>query len=441
MLLDKKVRVIPHPLPVESLYRVIVRDKRYPENNSDTTSKHDLRSALRTLNGIQVTESENHPHWKNLRKEGFRGDVGGDFTMTKRYCMTGNSYPQLVSGSELSAPTVEYPLGSRTTTGIYQGPVLPKGASLLPWPTTAPSSESQLRALGTKAIARCSPSNPSVDLSVTVGELVKDGIPRLLGSTLGRWRSLNNQERRRAIGSEYLNVEFGWKPLVNDLRDFSHAIVSSDEILSQYERDSGRLVRRSYDFPELIETDIKPYGSKSSPWTSPSSSLLYNTSQINLGQVVRTEVRATRQWFRGAFSYYVPPADGLRNSMAREVILARKLLGVSLTPDVLWNLAPWSWMFDWFGNAGDVIRNWTNWAIDNQVLMYGYLMEHKVTIWTYTFTGPTGYKAGSVQPSDIILVSESKVRRKATPYGFGLSWSGFSPRQLSILTALGLTKS
>jgi hypothetical protein len=126
--------------------------------------------------------------------------------------------------------------------------------------------------------------------------------------------------------------------------------------------------------------------------------------------------------------------------LARDVILARKLLGISLTPDVLWNLAPWSWATDWFGNTGDVISNWTAWAIDNQVLLYGYMMEHIVHTYTYTFVGKTGFYQSDARPVSVTLRSESKIRIQASPYGFGLSFDDLSLRQKAIVAALGLTR-
>jgi hypothetical protein len=308
------------------------------------------------------------------------------------------------------------------------------------YPNTQPSSNSFLDVLGTKAIAGCSPSNPTTDLSVAAGELIKEGIPKLIGSSIGALRNMSGRKRRKYLASEYLNYQFGWKPLVDSIMETSMTIVNADKIISSYERDSGRLVRRSYDFPEETTTSISDIAVNVSPWTYGASGAIIDWPTLNQGKVVLKQTTSTRRWFRGAFSYYVPPPDGKRNSMARQVILARKTLGLSLTPDVVWNLSPWSWMFDWFFNAGDVLKNWSAWAIDNQVLMYGYLMEHKVQENHYTFIGErTGYVQDQ-QPPTMIFRSESKYRRKATPYGFGLNWDGFSPRQWAILSALGITR-
>jgi hypothetical protein len=71
---------------------------------------------------------------------------------------------------------------------------------------------------------------------------------------------------------------------------------------------------------------------------------------------------------------------------------------------------------------------------------YGYLMEHSIVRDTYFWDGPTTLKADRIVPSPITLVSETKLRRKANPYGFGLTWDELSSRQQSILAALGITR-
>lgn len=399
-------------------------------------AKSDNTASFAPLQGTQVTESETHSGWTHPRKKGvFKRDAGGPFKSVKKWAESLNASPlNFDNEARYGWLNHEYDWFS------YIGPVLPLAPTAYEWPPDVSSTGSQLDVIGTTAISRCSPSNPAADLSVTFGELFKEGIPTLIGGTLKTLRGMTNQQRRKAIGHEYLNVEFGWKPFLQDLANISKAIITADLILNQYNRDSGRLVRRKYEFPTVSRDATRVVADKKSPWISPSIGGLYINSEINKGQVIRTDKVRIRRWFSGAFTYYVPPADSMRNDMARQVIQARKVLGLSLTPDTLWNLAPWSWAVDWFFNAGDVLTNWTDWAIDNQVLAYGYMMEHSVSSYNYTFVGKTGFRPGAI-PADVTLTHEVKQRRQATPYGFGLSWNSFSPRQLAIVAALGLSRS
>lgn len=271
-----------------------------------------------------------------------------------------------------------------------------------------------------------------------LGEIIKDGLPKLMVGTLRKWRSAPPKQIRKDLGSMYLNKEFGWDPLVRDLADLSTAITDADRIWRQYERDAGRLVRRRYDFKEETSIVMERLGA-SSPWTAgDSSSYIYDWSKP-LGYCVREHSTSHRRWFEGAFMYYLPVTEHGRGSVAMNVIQAKKLLGLTLTPDTVWNLTPWSWATDWFANTGDILENWSNWAIDGQVLAYGYMMEHSISKYKYTWIGSHNLRNQSI-PSIITTVTETKVRRKATPYGFGLTWDGFTSSQAAIVAALGLSR-
>jgi len=309
------------------------------------------------------------------------------------------------------------------------------------YPPFINSSSNSLDELGATAIARCSPSNPSADVTQFLVETLKDGIPELTGVMLKTWRGLTHRQLRKEVGHQYLNYQFGWLPFVRDLRAIANSLIHAQEVIDQYARGSGTMIRRDYVFPPLKSEKIITDRTAVSPWINPSAGALYDSLTSGHGSVVRTERSETKRWFKGAFTYYLPPNDsGLRNDIAQHVILAKKLLGLSLTPDNIWAVAPWSWLLDWFSNTSDVLQNWTNWAIDNQVLLYGYMMEHSVHSYTYTFTGPTGFKSAGTYPTDVTLVAETKVRRQATPFGFGVNWDSFTTQQKAIVAALGLSR-
>lgn len=438
----RKTRVIPYGGLRGSELRVRTRDFATGAYSEQVTKVTAAQSSLKYLHGIQVTDSESHPAWTSHKNGRYRGDIGGPFTSAKRYAYNSIESAGSVYGQVVYDPTPAMPTGSKGQTVIFDGPILPCApiSGYMPWPASSASSESALVQAGTAAIARCSPSNPSASLAVTIGELFKEGIPAVVGGVLKQWSNLSNRDRRRAIGNEYLNVEFGWKPLIRDITAVASAIVSADKIMSDYERNSGRMVRRRYVFPEFVETKISTLLDGMTPYTEIAAGGMYYPGSTNQGKVMKQEQLVRRQWFSGAFSYYVPPPTGLRNSIARDVILAKKWLGLSLTPDTLWNLAPWSWAVDWFGSTGDLITNWSNWAIDNQVLMYGYLMEHSYREVSYIFVGRNPLKGGAT-PATVTLVNETKLRRQSSPYGFGIGWKDLSNRQKAIVAALGISKS
>jgi hypothetical protein len=239
----------------------------------------------------------------------------------------------------------------------------------------------------------------------------------------------------------YLAYEFGWKPVANDISKFAHAVSNADTVLAQYERDSGRLVRRRYEFPPEVTESVSTHMSGVRPALLPYSSTAMFEGGLPASEVLRVRTEAKQRWFSGAFTYHLPTGSDARSVMARKAMEAKKLLGASLDPDTVWNLTPWSWAVDWFTNTGDIISNLTDMAIDGLVLKYGYMMETKVTTDTYYFRGPNGLKDPSITADPLVLRVTTKIRRKATPFGFGLTWEGFSSRQVAIAAALGLSKS
>jgi hypothetical protein len=435
--MSTKKRVIPFSGP----NRGVLRHRVFNDLKgvvSDSTSYTDWTATYSDLKGYQITDTEAHPGWRDHVNGRFTTDLGGPFSSVKQWAALSSEEPATLSGViGNGANHTDIDMMS------YQGPIMPIAPifSIISWPSFVNSSTSKLNQLGTDAIARCSPVNPSSDLATSAGEMVSEGLPKAIGGTLMSWRNLSNRQRKRAIGEEYLNYQFGWAPLVNDIRGLCRTVTHVGPIMDQLENNSGKLVRRAYEFPASVTRSSTKVGGLRSPYISPSGTSLYDGVFLNKGQVFCEEIIAKRQWFSGAFTYYVPPRDGsLKTDMARAVLLSRKTLGLTLTPDTVWNLTPWSWLVDWFSNADSVLRNWSNWALFNQVLAYGYVMEHTVHANSYVFTGPLGFQAKGVSVPSLILVSETKKRLRATPYGFGLSWTGLSTIQKAILGALGLAR-
>jgi hypothetical protein len=113
------------------------------------------------------------------------------------------------------------------------------------FPSIALSTSFELNAAGTTGIARSIPTNPLAGLATTLGELRSEGLPSLILSRTWRERLLNC----RNAGHEYLNVEFGWKPLLNEIQTLAHIIRNADELSKRYEKESGKLLHRGYTFP------------------------------------------------------------------------------------------------------------------------------------------------------------------------------------------------
>ena len=282
--------------------------------------------------------------------------------------------------------------------------------------------------MGATAISRCSPASPHASFAVFLGELMRDGVPSLLAE----FNIKSQLEHFRAQGRNYLNVEFGWKPFISDLRKVAVALNRQAAILEDLRRNSGKPMRRRYEFPVVSTSTSYQMGANAFPWPYLT---VYHWQQDGC------EVRATntkRTWFSGEFRYYYPPVNAAL--VERLLHYSRTILGVDVTPGTLWDLTPWTWLADWFANTGDVLANISAISQDNLAMRYGYLMQEATQEVTTTHTGvKTWY--GSL-PSTITgkrLISH-KTRIGASPYGFGTTWTEFSPRQIAILAAIGINQ-
>lgn len=379
-----------------------------------------------TYGSRQITFDEVHS-WPR-RKGDSRNDIGGPFHTIK---------------SALKAdwdPTYSYTFGSQGVSRRYVGVVRPQLApswwkflypatpdsDLTFWADSHPTG--YLEGLGSKAIAATIPTNASADTAVSVAELFREGFPALIGSGFLKQQS----GFFKSLGGEYLNVEFGWKPFISAIQDICTAIDSSEQLLQQLARDSGKNVRRALSFPaevstEYLEDNIIPEG--------PGDTLLI--AQRGRSQTTK---ETHKTWFSGAYTYHYDPAD--LSEASRIATQARLLLGIKVDPEVLYNLTPWSWLVDWFVNLGPVIHNLSAFGQDGLVLRYGYLMHQHNRIETSTHRGVRLPNGGDFPVGDVssTFSLESKRRIRATPYGFGLTFSSFSTRQLAILGALGITQ-
>lgn len=390
-----------------------------------TVFKNNLQSPLK---GSQVTDSENHPGYRRGLRD--LADYGGPFFSQKRYVDDKISPRINFRGSRRIGPGLN---SDQIVSAQYEGPCLPINLGSNSWPTFIDSSADALDEVGASLVAGCLPTNSPADASQFLGELLQAG-PKMGFDLLKKGTS-----KAKAAGDDYLNAQFGWAPIAKDIGSFLAAVYTADIVMRQYERDAGRVVRRGNSFSPESDKSSSVFRQNESPWTAISTGGMFgnNTGQ---GRVLRMREVSRERWFSGAFTYYLPSGYNARSEMSKRAFMVKHMLGLRLTPDVAWELAPWSWAADWFTNVGDVLHNITAFASNGLVMRYGYVMEHSFVRDTYAFDGETGFTRPTVVPT-LTLVAETKVRRKANPFGFGITWGGLSPFQLSIAAALGLSNS
>lgn len=379
----------------------------------------DVRASL-VPNGRQITVSEGH-QVSLLGKTD--EDIGGDFYTTKVSVEQAGQWIDVAQGT--------YPGFT------YQGDagaVNPNDWNYHP-PDLSYSKE-ELEALGSTAVSLVSPVDSQAELLTAIAEAAREGMPSLPGAQT--WA--DKTRIAKGAGSEYLNAQFGWVPLVSEIGNLVEANRKAVKLIRQLERDNGRNVRRTFRFQDEKKTETvldQANGGNGIPWTvTPFHAPLFQSNPA--GRLVIEREFRRKMKFSGCFTYHLPTGDTRWDNFLNALQKYDRLYGVAPTPDVLWNLTPWSWAVDWFANIGDVINNASNALLYGQILRYGYMMEETTVIDTYTRYCPNVLGATTVFTTRFKRVTKKRV--KASPFGFGLSFDGFDAYQLSILAALGISR-
>lgn len=285
---------------------------------------------------------------------------------------------------------------------------------------------------GATAIAQCAPTNSNAELGTALAEIIHERrLPSVPGIQLWKRRT----EVAKAAGSEYLNLEFAWKPTVSDIKNVGSAARHSRDILKQYERDEGRNVRREFSYP-IDSSFSSSTGAEAIPRCGPGD---VPGLEGKHGKLVVSSSSETRMWFKGSFTYTSSSQGDSWQKAYEHGSNADKLFGVSLDPDTVWELAPWSWAVDWVSNTGDVIHNVNEMILGGLVMRYGFMMEETKSTVSYSIEGAQYSNCSLTSTPPARFTQVCKVRRPANPFGFGLTWEGLSPTQLAIAAALGIT--
>lgn len=244
-----------------------------------------------------------------------------------------------------------------------------------------------------------------------------------------KWRL----KRFKDLGSSYLNYKFGWLPFIHDLIKWYETATKIERYIDFTRRNNGKWLRRGGIIRDETSTTVSTIGNQIVPQISSVFYPGYVLSQCKLTRTVTDKI-----WFDSAMKYYIPSLDCDRAEDVFSSELLRKLYGLEITPALLWELLPYSWLLDWFGNIGDIISNFSNSMYDNLVAKYAYVMRHRKIELKYEQDQPMN--GGAALRLRATCFVENKERAEASPFGFGIEWPDFSASQLAILAALGISR-
>jgi len=274
----------------------------------------------------------------------------------------------------------------------------------------------------------------------TTAELMRNSYTGFLS------RSASRSERRAArnlvlmpgsLANQYLNYEFGWAPFIGDLQKLHRAYSEMNKRMAQLRRDNNRWIHRGGSVLDIRErspvTTVSDfagvvYPPLTSDYYSPGPGGAYVTSHL----YTETEKSV---WFSGNFKYHVPGFTSPKTHADAYETMGELVhyYGLGISPQVIWELTPWTWLVDWFSNVGENVSNLSSMLTDQLVSREAYVMCHsKVRV----VNDSTIYLNGGPVKCFWYQNVETKKRTQASPFGFGLTGDDLSARQLAILASL-----
>lgn len=254
-------------------------------------------------------------------------------------------------------------------------------------------------------------------------------------------RNLSPEKLFPGVGGEYLNLIFGWKPFISDVKKAYHLWHNIDKQMAQIIRDNGKGIRRGATL-RPNQTVVNSSSSKDYPYPGANVNG-FPGDYVNAGGRTNWSVVTTtseKVWYAAKYRYYVP--DVSSSQWRRRAKLA--LFGALPTPELVWELIPFSWLIDWGVNVGDVVSNMSTNAVDNLVQLYSFIMRTTTTETIATVNTNWGnfgpIRAGSAYfQSTKLQIVKTRVGG-GSPYALNaVNGTGLSTYQGGVLAALGIS--
>lgn len=147
----------------------------------------------------------------------------------------------------------------------------------------------------------------------------------------GKIRKMPKPSRVRLIQDSWLEASFGWLPALHDLDD------------------ARKYLDRRFD--QLVQEILPVNGKNDQTFLNFNGSGFYTTGVANVGW-----------WGRTRHHYVAVLAGGVSSQATGPQLINASAMGLaprSFVP-TLWEIMPWSFLFDYFGNIGEVLTGWSN---------------------------------------------------------------------------------
>jgi hypothetical protein len=264
--------------------------------------------------------------------------------------------------------------------------------------------------LATNAAARTNPSRPYVDVPVNV----LDCRPGLQAIRQNGWRLIDLVRR---TGGQWLNMQFAVRPLVSDI----------SKLVNLQEQIDRRVA--------VINTLVDGQGIRRTVSQGGYSAMsIVNQTVQSGGLVITRAFKVVTQVKCSTHIRWKPNAHVPLPRTPREIraLALRATQGMTIDFSTLWEILPWSWLADYFGNVGEYLVAQRN-LIPAQVTGV-HPMKHTKTTWQCDSTMGSNWTF-----TDCTSVRETKSR--STSFVAPVAHLNFlSGNQMGILAALAATR-
>jgi hypothetical protein len=295
-----------------------------------------------------------------------------------------------------------------------------------------------------EAYNRFKPKLNKANLGQTIGE-ARDFVPMLKTSASGFhdiWKELGGSATEfgpKKAADHFLNHQFGWLPFLNDMLQGYDVYQNTSRYVHQLRRHNNEWVKRGGTLStDSTLSDVVVTRDLAGGVLPSLPTAFYSDDAIASGERVESQYYTgsfDKVWFEGRFRYYIPSL-GLEDNNYHKIINRVQLYGLRLSPTLLWKITPWTWLADWYSNAGDVISN----AEDNYfglASLYACTMRNKGI---HVVNNSTIYLKGGPVQCTWSQEIETKSRWGGEPFGLGFDWDHWDPMQIAILASLGITR-
>lgn len=283
----------------------------------------------------------------------------------------------------------------------------------------------------TSAVARTNPSRPYVDVPVNILD-IKSAPSRVLREissmrSRGFWRAPPRPSKRelaRGGGQAWLQYQFGIAPIVGDIVKMQRAVEMVDNRVNEINRlfDSPRGLRRT-----VTVFNGSANAKNTNTYLQSAGTIIVPIFDIRTIVQKRVHVRWGPQQRCG-----IPPTPQQRREWA-----VRSVLGLTVDLSTLWELTPWSWLVDYFGNVGTYLKTTRN--IVPARLIGVWPMTHTTTTWECPgFSALANGTLRSMTPVRSIRQRKSRSSSFASPVAH---FNFLSGSQMGILAALAASRS